>query len=99
MASIKITNFTEYQLTEDEYIPAVSLTELQVMYIKNELALALQKKNLLSAEDKTPEEFIKAHEYYHGVVDTLLAILNTSEDAAELLKQQMADRSISQTED
>jgi hypothetical protein len=88
--------YIEYTFTDEEMSVAAVFTELQIMYLETQLALAARQRAVLAYDPDSPngrEKFLLESEYIRGEIETLQLLLSTSQDfkdrQMELLKRKI----------
>jgi len=91
MPKLKVTPFTSYDFTDEEYLVAVKLTALQEQHIQSLLAAAAQEKIVIQYDDTHPHLASSQEAYLRGQIDILNHILGLSANSelamAELMRK------------
>lgn len=85
MPTLVDTIFTRYDFTEREFIEATIFTDMQIMHIRTEIAVAAQERAKLAVD---PEHLLRSGytlEYLRGKIEALEALLATSIDSVDSL--------------
>lgn len=79
MATIEVTQFTRYSLTQEEYIAGQLLTQNQKYVLQNLLTSYLEEKVKLTIDATNPYKSLQQEAELHGSILAIQYILTASE--------------------
>ena len=96
MATRIATKFDQYEFDDNEYALAVIFSDLNLMHIKTELGIAMERKmNIIMDPDATDphDKFIKEHEFSRGYVASLQYLIELHETTQTELMRRLKEAS------
>lgn len=84
MSQVSKSLFTRFEFnSREEYLAAVTFTDLNIMYIQNRIAEAAEEKVRLTYDPNNPSAFMQREAELQGHINVLTSMLNEHEIAVQ----------------